>query len=745
MAMVMLTGNGIDRNVAFGPPTIDLGYTGIGIPITVADILAVTNLDPSVAFKIHAIQLDDDSVFRIDNAPADAELPAAMARSFGITFDPTSEGDFETIAHLYLDQDGVERASVRITGHAVFVDARGSGGCDAGGGAGGGAALAFAVLGTFGWLGRRRRAGLAIAATALVATMAIGPAVRADGLDLAVFEPTPATSGTGFQLQSPDVGADGSWAASSILSYASNPLVLEARNRDGTLLNRDAVIENSSRLQLGGAYAFLDRFEAGAHIPLYMQSGQAQGDPTMGFTRPPASGTARGNLTLHAKARLWRGGGGLGAFVTGASVVVVVPTATKDQFTGSNQPAARLVLLGSFTPTALRSRLAISANAGAIVRGKSEYANIVQQSGIAWGVGGSFRVLDRLWATAEVFGEATPSGRRQQAGTGAMPPAALLSPVEWLGGVSYKLDPRFTIGVAAGRGATDGLGTPELRGILSLAFVQGAPALAPIPPPEPAKPAVDADADGVPDSRDNCPDEPEDQDRFDDADGCPDPDNDRDGLADAKDRCPLAPEDKDGFQDGNGCPDNDNDHDVIADGEDKCPNQAEDKDGFQDLDGCPDPDNDHDGIADAQDKCASQPETINGKNDDDGCPDKGDTTIILSPDRIETLDPIQFTGLKLTRASAPLLGQVAATLRATPEIVRLRVTVHVQPTADPDADQARSTRRAQAVRDWLVQWGIAPARVEARGFGGSKPLVPADQRGAARINDRLELIILERK
>jgi hypothetical protein len=68
--------------------------------------------------------------------------------------------------------------------------------------------------------------------------------------------------------------------------------------------------------------------------------------------------------------------------------------------------------------------------------------------------------------------------------------------------------------------------------------------------------------------------------------------------------------------------------------------------GFEDLDGCPDPDNDHDGIPDEKDKCPNEPETINGFQDEDGCPDKGDSAIVLSPDRIETIDPIQFTGLK---------------------------------------------------------------------------------------------------
>jgi hypothetical protein len=255
----------------------------------------------------------------------------------------------------------------------------------------------------------------------------------------------------------------------------------------------------------------------------------------------------------------------------------------------------------------------------------------------------------------------------------------------------------------------------------------------------------DSDGDGIPDSIDKCPNEPEDKDMFEDDDGCPDPDNDHDGIPDALDKCPLDPEDKDGFQDEDGCPDKDNDGDGIPDKFDKCPNDPEDKDGFEDLDGCPDPDNDHDGIPDKLDKCPNEPETINGFQDEDGCPDKGDTTIVLSPDRIETLDPIQFTGVKLTKQSTPLISQVGSTLRAHPEIVRVRITVYVQPSNDAALDQTRSERRAQAVRDWLVQFGIASTRLEIRGFGGTKPLVAPDQRGAARINDRLELIILERK
>jgi OmpA-OmpF porin, OOP family len=67
-----------------------------------------------------------------------------------------------------------------------------------------------------------------------------------------------------------------------------------------------------------------------------------------------------------------------------------------------------------------------------------------------------------------------------------------------------------------------------------------------------AKPAEvgDADDDGVLDSDDFCPNEPEDGDQCDDEDGCPDRDNDDDGVADGADRCPNTA----GAPQNAGCP-----------------------------------------------------------------------------------------------------------------------------------------------------------------------------------------------
>lgn len=79
------------------------------------------------------------------------------------------------------------------------------------------------------------------------------------------------------------------------------------------------------------------------------------------------------------------------------------------------------------------------------------------------------------------------------------------------------------------------------------------------------------------------------------------------------------------------------------------------------------------------------------------------------------------------------------------EYVRVRLTAHVQPTNNPQRDQQLSEARAKAVRDWLIDWGVDPLRMQTVGFGGTKPLVPASSRGAADINNRFEVVILERQ
>lgn len=72
----------------------------------------------------------------------------------------------------------------------------------------------------------------------------------------------------------------------------------------------------------------------------------------------------------------------------------------------------------------------------------------------------------------------------------------------------------------------------------------------------------------------------------------------------------------------------------------------------------------------------------------------------------------------------PALNKVAAQLRARPRL-RLRVAGHTDRIGPAGSNLLLSEQRAQAVRTFLVQAGIAPARLDAVGYGDTHLLYPA--------------------
>jgi outer membrane protein OmpA-like peptidoglycan-associated protein len=232
-------------------------------------------------------------------------------------------------------------------------------------------------------------------------------------------------------------------------------------------------------------------------------------------------------------------------------------------------------------------------------------------------------------------------------------------------------------------------------------------------------PDTDNDGDGIPDDQDNCPDLPEDMDGFEDADGCPDLDNDQDGIPDKDDRCPDEPEDFDGDADTDGCPDlvKDSDNDGIPDDVDRCPLQPEDIDGFQDDDGCPDLDNDLDGIPDEVDNCPSSPETFNGFQDEDGCPDEKplEEKFVLRGVNFES------GSAALTPDSYGILDEVVRSLQAYPE-VRVEIRGHTDSQGPASFNLELSQRRADSVRQYLINAGTDPSRMVSIGVGEEEPI-----------------------
>ncbi len=245
--------------------------------------------------------------------------------------------------------------------------------------------------------------------------------------------------------------------------------------------------------------------------------------------------------------------------------------------------------------------------------------------------------------------------------------------------------------------------------------------------------AADRDGDGIRDADDACPDQPEDRDGFQDLDGCPDPDDDGDGVPDLQDQCRDQPEDRDGFEDLDGCPDPDNDGDGILDAADRCPDQAEDLDGFEDGDGCPDPDNDGDGVLDADDRCPDTPDGV--EVDREGCP------VVAEIEASLILEGVTFVSgsAELTAQAREILDGVAAQLRAYPEVT-VEVQGHTDSVGSSALNRRLSQERADSVRSYLVDRGIAPDRIVAVGYGEDYPIASNDTEAGRAQNRRVELV-----
>jgi len=579
------------------------------------------------------------------------------------------------------------------------------------------------------------------------------------------------------------------WSFGFVASLAKNPL--ELRTDAGCAPDdaecRSFVVENLITLQGQVAVGLFQRFELSLGVPLTLWSGDA--DPSPG---PSDTGKQNGqgpaDLLASLKARILA----TSTHPVGLAVVasIVIPTGSRSEFLGEGQPVfAPGVILDK---DLMGDRLHLALNLGARIRPESREfvdAQSAPQTGAGvsvqpracpdpdpdvpcgtgqqvqvsrlqgtYGVGFSYAiVLRRFDFVAEAYGTADPAADSDVS----------MFPIEALAGVKVYLARNSYFGIGGGAGLTEAWGSPDARAFGMFVF----------------EPSIgDRDGDTIKDDVDRCKDDPEDPDAFEDVDGCPEPDNDRDDILDREDRCPNEPEDKDeqddgdgcaeadlldrdgdgllddddrcpddpedrdrpAFQDEDGCPDPDNDQDRILDVADACPDDPEDHDRFEDEEGCPDPDNDRDRILDVVDKCPNEPEVYNGFEDVDGCPDRG--RVIVRRGAIEILDKIYFETNKaiIKEISFPLLDAIAATLKGNPHILLVEIQGHADERAPDDYNMRLTDERAHSVMRHLLDKGVEPQRIQAKGYGETQPVCKEHNETCWSKNRRVGFVILKR-
>lgn len=230
----------------------------------------------------------------------------------------------------------------------------------------------------------------------------------------------------------------------------------------------------------------------------------------------------------------------------------------------------------------------------------------------------------------------------------------------------------------------------------------------------------DTDGDGIVDASDACPTE------FGLAalNGCPD--RDGDGIADKDDACP----DVAGPKQFNGCPDTDGDG--VPDKDDKCPTVA----GPKENGGCPFLDADKDGVADKDDDCP----TVYGPASNRGCPEV--TTEALEDLKVQAR-AVYFNSGKATFKTGD--KETPARLDAIKEILKnypnakFSIEGHTDSTGSAKINDKLSEDRAKAVMNALIERGVNPENLVAKGFGSSQPVASNKTAAGKAQNRRTEI------
>lgn len=231
----------------------------------------------------------------------------------------------------------------------------------------------------------------------------------------------------------------------------------------------------------------------------------------------------------------------------------------------------------------------------------------------------------------------------------------------------------------------------------------------------------DTDGDGIENSKDSCPDVAGPA----EFNGCPDTDGD--GVADNVDACPEVA----GLKAFGGCPDTDGDG--VQDKEDKC----KDVKGPKENGGCPWPDRDGDKVLDKDDKCPD----VAGTVANNGCPEVTEEAIKRLNDYAKT---ILFDSGKASfqQQTYPVLQAITAILKEYPT-ANFSIEGHTDSDGKDATNQKLSEDRAAAVKNYLVENGIAASRLTSAGFGESKPIDTNKTKAGKANNRRVEVKLVK--
>jgi len=127
-------------------------------------------------------------------------------------------------------------------------------------------------------------------------------------------------------------------------------------------------------------------------------------------------------------------------------------------------------------------------------------------------------------------------------------------------------------------------------------------------------------------------------------------------------------------------------------------------------------------------------------------PPKPPPRVELKEDKIQINEKVQFeyNSSKIKPDSFSLLQEVAKVIKDHPSLKKIRVEGHASSEGNDDYNMRLSDARAKAVRDYLIkEGGVAADRLEAKGFGETKPIASNDTEEGKEQNRRVEFNIVQ--
>jgi outer membrane protein OmpA-like peptidoglycan-associated protein len=565
----------------------------------------------------------------------------------------------------------------------------------------------------------------------LLALLSLSSTARAQNQGFAVerFEPTAAGEWT-FAVDHPWYTRHLDFFAGGMtLDYAHDPLVF-GMLASGKLTPTEAVIAHALTGHIDLAGSFLDRVLLNVSLPVTLLE---RGNAVAGVT--PLAGAAVGDPRLGLMLRLW-GQPLQQAFSihVGADFWIPVAAAQNHAGDGTLRALPKLVVAG------VSHRLSWSLLAGYQYRHEASIGTLPAGNGNS--VGSELRFGAAL-AYADVVRRFSigPEATFTTAVTAGRAFSRYFSSSEVYLGARYNIVRQVELGVAGGLGIGAEPGTPEARAIFRLAYAPYR-----VPPPQPPQPIVvtpptDRDHDGVVDPDDACPDEPAGVLPDPARPGCPLHDRDGDGVFDRDDQCVDMPAGTHPDQGRPGCPDADSDGDGVFDSSDQCRGTPAGPHPDPAHPGCPLPDRDHDQVPDADDTCPDTPGAPDRDPHQNGCPG----LVAITGGQIVIMKPVYFASDKdvILERSYPVLQAVAEALVATPAIKLIAVEGHTDSHGSAPHNMELSDRRARSVMRFLSAHGVAAERLDAQGFGSTRPLTSNRTPEGRALNRRVEFHVIE--